>query len=245
MNNQSAPRIAKAISTALLAGALFSCPLFSAAGSTGAAFAYGESDMIQTLRSPLTYGTPNSPAWVPAQEGAPPPIGDGFCPPAVTPGDCGAPFSPPTAAFVPLTMAGDKSEVNAWVMPYLTPPPSTQGYDSSSINGSSGGYGLQAPVSVVDICPQGGMVGSAPTQRWGGQRSFDFGNPNCVRPSSSALNDFGQKLSQKPDLKMCPQFSQDGPRQRGEYRGQTTQDLHGNRTLFRDNQRSQMTISPY
>ncbi|MFA6208846.1 MAG: hypothetical protein WCT03_02090 [Candidatus Obscuribacterales bacterium] len=240
MNNQSAKKIAKAISTALMAGALLSCPLFATS-----AFAYGEADMINTLRTPITYGTPNSPAWVPAQEGAPPPCGDGFMPPAVTPGDCSTPFSPPSAVFVPLTMGGDKDEVNAWAMPYLTPPPSTAGYDSSSINGSSGGYGLQAPVSVVNICPQGGMVGDAPTQRWGGQRSYDFGKPNNVRPNSSRMNDFGQKLSEKPDLKMCPQFSQDGPRQRGEYRGQTTQDLHGNRTLFRDNQRSQLTIAPY
>lgn len=187
MNNQSAKKIAKAISTALMAGALLSCPLFATS-----AFAYGEADMINTLRTPITYGTPNSPAWVPAQEGAPPPCGDGFMPPAVTPGDCSTPFSPPSAVFVPLTMGGDKDEVNAWAMPYLTPPPSTAGYDSSSINGSSGGYGLQAPVSVVNICPQGGMVGDAPTQRWGGQRSYDFGKPNNVRPNSSRMNDFGQ-----------------------------------------------------
>jgi hypothetical protein len=240
VNNQSVQKIAKAISTALMAGALFSCPLF-----TGAAFAYGESDMINTLRSPLIYGAPNSPAWVPAQEGAPPPCGDGFNPPAVTPGDYSTPFSPPSDVFVPLTMGGDKDEVNAWAMPYLTPPPSTRGSDFGSINGSNGGYGLRAPVAEVNIQPQGGMVGNAPIRRWEGQRSYDFGKPNCVRPNSSIMNDFGQKLSEKPDLKMCPQFSQDGPRQRGEYRGQTTQDLHGNRTLFRDNQRSQLTIAPY
>ncbi|CAN5254501.1 hypothetical protein BH11CYA1_BH11CYA1_45210 [soil metagenome] len=240
MNNQSAQKLAKAISTALMVGALFSCPLF-----TAAAFAYGESDAVTTLRSPLSYGAPNGPAWVPAQEGAPPPCGDGFNPPAVAPGDCGVPFGTPSAVFVPITAAGDKNEVNTWAMPYLTPPPSTQGQDPGSINGSSGGYGLQAPVAVVNVCPQGGLSGNAPTQRWGGQRSFDFGKPYNVRSSSSGLNDFGQKLSEKPDLKMCPQFSQDGPRQRGEFRGQATQDLHGNRTLFKDNQRSTMTIAPY
>ncbi len=236
MSTKSVQKIANALSTALLAVAAFSCPVF----------AYGESDVMNTLRSPLIYGAPNSPAWVPAQEGCPPPIGSGDCPLPVTGGDYGAPFLPVTSVPMPLVGPLDKATVNAFAAPYLCPPPSTPGYDPYSINGSSGGYGVSAPVSVVNVSPGGGLEGSAPTRRWRAQRSFDHGQPNNVRGNGSTLNDFGQKLCDKPDLKMVPQVSQDGPRQQGSWMGQTTQDLHGNRSLFKGpNLRSQLTIAPY
>ncbi len=236
MNTKSVQKIANALSTALLAVAAFSCPVF----------AYGESDMIDTLRTPLIYGSPSSPAWVPAQEGAPPAIGSGSCPAPVTGGDYGNPCPPPTSVPMPLVGPMDKGLVNAYAAPYLSPPPSTQGYDPYSINGSSGGFGVNAPVSVVNVCPGGGLAGSAPTRRWQAQRSFDHGRPYNVRANSSTLNDFGQKLTDKPDLKMTPQVSEDGPRQQGSWMGQTTHDLHGNRALFKGpNLRSQLTIAPY
>ncbi len=238
MNTRSVSKTAIALSTALLAGVLFS--------AVAPAHAYGEGDMVNTLRTPIIYGAPNGPSWTPAQEGCPPPIGSGDCPMPVTGGDYGAPCPPPSHVSMPLFGPLDKDQVNAYTAPYLTPPPSTNGYDQGSINGSNGGYGLQAPASVVNVCPDGGMVGVAPTRRWEAQRAFDHGRPANVRPASSALNDYGQKLSEKPDLKMCPQFSQDGPRPRGTAIGQTTQDLHGNRTLFKGpNLRSQLTIAPY
>jgi hypothetical protein len=146
-------------------------------------------------------------------------------------------------------MGGDKETVNNYVMPYLASPPSTPGYDNGSINGSSGGYGLKAPAAVVPICPNG-----APNKRWGGQRSYDYGRASCVRGNASQLNDFGGKLCQKPDLKMVPQFSEDGPMPGGGIPcngrnlpgAQTTQDLYGNRTFFKgENLRARSTIAPY
>ncbi len=236
VSTKSVQKIANALSTALLAVAAFSCPVF----------AYGESDVMGTLRSPLIYGAPDSPAWMPAQQGAPPAIGDGYFPAPVTGGDYGFPCPPVTSVPMPLVGPMDKGMVNAYAAPYLTPPPSTQGYDPCSINGSRGGYGVNAPVSVVNVCPGGGLKGSAPTRRWQAQRSFDHGQPNNVRGNGSTLNDFGQKLTDKPDLKMTPQVSEDGPRQQGSWMGQTTQDLRGNRSLFKGpNLRSQLTIAPF
>ena len=220
-----------------------------------ASMAYGESDVMTSLRTPLIYGTPNTPAYVTPMQGDAPPVGSGYIPMPVTPGSCGMPEAPAShITNLPYAMGGDKDTINAAVSGYLTPPPSTAGYDDGSINGSSGGNGFMAPVCQVPICPQGGMVGNAPTQRWGGQRSYDFGNPNNVRAQSSRMMDYGAKLSEKPDLKMCPQFSEDGPRRSGGQaingrnlpNAQATQDLYGNRTLFKgSNLRSQATIAPY
>jgi len=236
VNAQSVSKIAKAISTALLAVAAISGP----------AFAYGENDVVNTLRTPLIYSAPNGPAGMPAYEGAPPPEGSGYFPMPVTGGQYGNPLSPASAVSMPLFGAMDKGQVNTWVAPYLTPPPSTKGTDPYAINGSSGGYGIPAPVSVVDVGPSGGLQGNAPIERWQSQRSFDYGQPNNVRYNSSVLNDFGQKLTDKPDLKMMPQSSEDGPRPRNGNTGQITQDLHGNRSLFKGpNLRSQLTIAPY
>lgn len=216
------------------------------------ALAYGESDMITTLRNPLIPNVPNAAYLEAAPLGDPPPIGSGDVPPAVTPGDLGAPFAVPSQVpDMPLEYGGDKGPVNGAVAGYLTPPPSTLGDDPGSINGSSGGLGLQAPVALVNINPGGGMSGDAPTTHWGGQRSYDYGKPKNVRPYSSALTDYGQLLINKPDLHAYPSFSQDGPRpQRGAAEvingqtGQTTTDLYGQRVQFKD-QRQVQTIAPY
>lgn len=213
--------------------------------------AYGESDMITTLRDPLIPNVPNGPAWSDAPLGDPPPVGSGSVPMPVTPGDYGSPFAVPSVIpGMPLENGGDKNPVNSAVAPYLTPPPSTEGQDPGSINGSSGGYGLQAPVSWTNINSAGGISGNAPTTRWGGQTTTDYGKPNNVRPYSSSLRDFGQKLTDKPDLYRAPNYSQDGPKPRGSAQvingqyGQTTTDLYGQRVLFKD-QRQVQTIAPY
>lgn len=228
--------------------ALAAC-LFAAGFSQ--ALAYGESDMMTTLRDPLIPGVPNASDWQMAPLGDPPAMGSGDIPPAVTAGDYGAPFAPASQVpGMPLQVGGDKEPVNAAVSPYLVAPSSTEGQDMGSINGSSGGYGLQAPVALVNINSNGGMSGSAPTQRWGGQRSYDYGKPANVRPYSSALTDYGQRLIDKPDLHAYPVASEDGPKTRGSARvingqyGQTTQDLYGQRVLFKD-QRQVQTVAPY
>ncbi|MBU6450707.1 MAG: hypothetical protein KGS72_02935 [Cyanobacteria bacterium REEB67] len=212
-----------------------------------------------TLRQPLIDGQPNAaPFEVPAI-GDPPPIGSGDVPPMVTPGMFGPPDLPPSDLYVPPVMGGDKDSVNAAVSGYLTPPPSTPGADPGNINGSSGGYGLQAPVGTGNIDAGGGISFSAPTTRWAAQRSTDYGrNQNRVNQNASGLADFGERLPDKPDLKMMPQFSQDGPRPlyqaalgqpiRGSSaltNAQATTDLYGNRTNFNAQYHSQMTIAPY
>ena len=215
------------------------------------------SAQFTTLRTPLIYGADSAPAFAPPYEGQPPPVGSGFVPPMVTPGDWGSPEAPPTQVYVPPTIGGDKATVNDYVMGALEPPPSTPGADYGNINGSSGGMGLQAPVGTGNINPQGGISFDAPTTRWQAQRSMDYGrNVNVRNQNASRLADFGERLPEKPDLKMMPQFSQDGPRQlyvpeigqpsrAGNYPdAQATTDLHGNRTNFSQYQ-SQMTIAPY
>lgn len=224
--------------------------------SIGSSFAYGEADVMTTLRTPLIPGVPNAPSYSQPWEGQGPPVGDGSWAPGVTPGMLGGPCPPPSALYTPITGAGDKSEVNSYVMPYLNPPPSTMGYDYSNVNGSSGGYGLQAPVSVVNINPNGGIQGDAPTQRWCAQRSYDHGRN--VSSNTSYAFDFGQKPADKPDAKMTPQISQDGPRGLTGEQGpnaitrcpnmpnsQATALPYGNRILRSDGQKSKLTIAPY
>ena len=151
---------------------------------------------MDTLRTPLIIGAPSAPAYTAPPEGQPPPIGDGFAPPPVTPGHRGLSPEP-----VPSEVSG---------IPLVT---------------------------VTQINPGGGISGSAPVQRWGGQTTRDFGRAG----SGSTCRDFGQKLSQKSDLFRSPQTSQDGPRQSVSGGGrasslpgaQSTTDLHGSRTLFK------------
>lgn len=219
--------------------------------------AYGEGDMITTLRTPLIYGAPNdAPGYVP-MEGAPPPIGSGDCPVPVTPGMWGPPTEPAShIPGLPLVDGAYKHQIDPYIQGYLTPPPSTEGYNMGSINGSNGGYGLPAPVCEVNINPQGGISGTAPTQRWGGQTSRDLGrNSNTSNGNSSFTFDFGQKLSQKPDLRMTPQTSQDGPRLTTTGMdgtrcpnlpsAQQTALRYGNRIKRLDGQSAQLTIAPY
>lgn len=254
----------KSVNRRVLIGAiLFTASVFGSA--TGGAFAQG----IQTLRNPYIPGANYSPPYVCPQEGQPPAIGDGNAPAPVTPGHTCAPESMPWVRVIP---ANQIDQPNSWVgglpsedtlaSPYtLGPslnvphPPSVPGQDPGQLPGPLDFR--PPPAAIVNINPNGGMPGDmAPKERWGGQTTRDLG----LYRSGSRLNDFGEKLQQKPDLYATPQCSEDGPRQGFSYAGrmgnqanhapslpgaQATQDLHGNRTRFKNNTRSRMTIANY
>jgi hypothetical protein len=210
----------------------------------------------QSLRTPLIQGAPSAAAGQAPQQGNPPPIGSGSTPMGVNPGMSGAPLPPPSDVSLPPLSPlerGPGGGVSSMVAPYLTPPPSTPGADPGML--PNNGY----PSAIqVNINAGGGYPGDqAPKTRSGRQTTRDLG---IKRTAGSSLNDFGELLPNKPDLKMQPQFSQDGPRtvssggggQGGATRSanlagaQTTQSLYGNRTLFRGpNLRARATIADH
>lgn len=224
--------------------------------------AAGESaEFMRTLRTPLIQGAPNgAPNQCPAQ-GQPPAIGDGSRPAGVTYGQ--GYYNPELPAShvsnVPLTMGGieGKCMVNSAVQPYLRPPTQNNGCDPGMLDTPPDFY--QAPATVTNICPQGGIQGDAPTQRWGGQTTRDYGTSVKCKKETTSTNDFGQRLLDKPDLYATPQCAEDGPRasygasdntslRRAPNRpmAQTTTDRQGNRTLFKGpNYRSQSTLANY
>ncbi len=220
----------------------------------------------QTLRNPLIPGAMYSPPYVCPQEGAPPPIGSGNAPAPVTPGHYGAPESMTWVRNIPATQI-DQPDSNVGLPssdtlaePYtlgsqlqVPHPPSTPGQDYGPIPGPANF--TPPPAALVNICPQGGMPGDqAPIQRWGGQTTRDLG---IHRTKGAQTTDFGERLPDKPDLQAQPQFSQDGPRPstQGTMGGgavhpstngaQAATDLHGNRTLYRGQTHSRLTIAPY
>lgn len=226
---------------------------------------------METLRNPLIPGACYSPPFACPPQGQPPAIGDGSAPAPVTPGHTCAPESMPWVRVIP---ANQIDQPNSWVgglpsedtlaPPYVLGPslnvphpPSTPGQDPGQLPGPRDFR--PPPAAIVNINPNGGMPGDfAPKQRWGGQTTRDLG---LYRNQGSQLTDFGEKLTQKPNLQATPQPSEDGPRQGYSYPGkmgnssnrssslpnaQTTQDLHGNRTLFKGpHNRSRMTIANY
>ena len=208
------------------------------------------SDGIESLRTPLIPGAPNSNPYQCPMEGQAPPLGDGFAPPPVTCGQAGMEVLPPPTQVpsVPPVPGGPegKAMVNSYAAPYLTPPPSHPAPDQGMIDSPQDF--APPPVTVTNINPGGGISGNAPTQRWGGQTTRDFGRGG----SGSCVRDFGQKLTKKPDLKTTPQTCEDGPRQSAAGGGrasnlpgsQPTQDRYGNRTMF-STQRARLTIAPY
>lgn len=219
-----------------------------------------------TLRNPTIPGAMYSDPYTCPPEGCPPPIGSGSAPPPVTPGHYGAPECMPWVRNIPATQIDQQNSYvglpssDTLSVPYtlgsqlqVPHPPSTPGRDLGSIPGPANFYA--PPAAVVNICPQGGMPGDqAPIQRWGGQTTRDLGLPRC---HGSQLTDFGERLSQKPDLQAQPQCSADGPRPQGigsmgsgsvraSVNGaQAATDLHGNRTLYKGQTRSRLTIAPY
>jgi hypothetical protein len=230
--------------------------LFALAAAIFMAGGFGVAQAQTTsLRTPLIQGAPNASAGQAPQQGAPPPIGSGDTPMGVTPGMTGDPLPPPSAVSLPPMSPLDRGpggQVNSLVAPYLTPPPSTLGADPGML--PNNGY---PSATQVNINAGGGMPGDqAPQTRSGRQTTRDLG---IKRTSGSTLSDFGELLPNKPDLKMTPQYSQDGPRSVATSQGgaggtrspnlagaQTTQNLYGNRTLFRGaNERARATIAPY
>jgi hypothetical protein len=85
--------------------------------------------------------------------------------------------------------------------------PDTPGSDPGNLAPNNSGY--NPPAANVQVNSGGGLpADSAPTSKWGGQTTQDFGNG--LRQGSGVC-DFGQLLINKPDLAKQPQFSQDGP----------------------------------
>lgn len=194
-------------------------------------------------------------------EGQAPPIGDGYAPMGINTGHAG--YGVPTPAShvnMPLIPPGPdgKAAATAAAAGYLTPPTIYPTSDPGSIDSPPDFY--QPPVTVTNINSGGGISGSAPIQRWGGQTSEDHGLRSFMRGTGgSQTTDFGERLSQKSNLQKAPQSSEDGPRnqqspgQRGQANrsanlpgAQSTTDLNGNRTFFKgENLRARLTIAPY
>lgn len=250
---QARSKIDRAQGTAIALAAAFAF----IAGSPEAFAEYSGFQETETLRTPLIPGAAWSPAYQCPPEGQPPPVGDGPVPAPVTPGHLGGPCPPPTAVPLPPMGPMDKPAINAMLAPYLTPPPSTAGEDPGLLPGVNG---YIPPASVVQINPGGGIDGQAPTTRWGGQSTKDFGRPK----NYGALTvDFGQDIDTLPAVTsqgIVRSVSEDGPRpaivpgrmgattnkQANLAGAHTTVDLHGNRILFKGaNNRSRMTIAPY
>lgn len=139
----------------------------------------------QTLRNPLIQGAQQTQPGQSAPEGQPPAIGDGSAPAGVNPGMTGpstllpyVPYTPGSnicgggymAPFSPETISAP-GELGPSM--YVPPPNSTPGADPGMIHGPRD-FG-PPPVSVVNINPGGGISGSAPESRWGGQTTADFG----------------------------------------------------------------------
>ncbi len=195
------------------------------------------------LRTPLVNGAQMGIPFIPATHGAPPAIGDGSCPAPVNPGMGGPPTLIPSNPYQPPAIGG-----STYVLPYNTattsmpgqlgpslqvpPPPSTPGCDPGLVH-SNGNNGYYPPVTSTYINPGGGITAYAPTQKWGGQTSRDFGR---FKDRGTRSYDFGQPAC-------YGQSSYDGPYQQLPY-ATSTQDLYGMRGYARGGSTT-MTIAPY
>lgn len=186
---------------------------------------------ITGLRTPLVESQPHMPPGQQAPNGQPPATGDGSCPRPVTAGQTCPPTLLPyinhvpggigscgSSYQVPFDQAGVSAPGTLGPNTWAPPPASTPGGDPGSFNGPRDF--CPPPVAVTNVAPGGGIMGSAPRQRWGGQqthdygrykyqgsRSFDFGqgmyygqtaqDGTCqVRPGSAATRDlYGQRVS--------------------------------------------------
>lgn len=197
-----------------------------------------------TLRTPLIYGAPSASPFEEAPEGQPPAIGDGSTPAGVNPGMGGPPTLLPA---VPTTPANNIC-YPSYQIPYspaeqsypgefgpntwAPPPPSTPGSDPGIIHAPLDFY--RPPARVVPVNPGGGISGSAPTQRWGGQTTADFGR---YKYEGKRRYDFGQG--------MYGQTSEDGPCQ-VRPGAVPTQDLYGRRLRYGPTGGTNIqTIAPY
>ncbi len=216
--------------------------------------------LVSTTRTPLIYGAPNTPAQTMVQPGQGPAIGDGQTPAGVTPGMGYYQNDYPASHLtnlpdVPAGIEG-KYMINGMVQPYLRPPNQNPECDPGIVDPPPNFH--QAPVSLTQIDQQGGIHGTAPTERWGGQTSRDLGIGTRYKKDCNSQNDFGQRLLEKPDLFTMPQASQNGPRteypkdnsltHRDPSRAgaHTTSDRQGNRTFFRGPElRAKATLANY
>lgn len=181
-----------------------------------------------TLRAPLIYGAQDTPAGYQAPVGQAPAVGDGSTPWGVIPGHTSAPTLIPSIGLTPSNSINSPS----YVVPhnpatqsypgqlgpntYAPPPPSTPGYDPGMITRPNNFY--RPPVTETYVNPGGGISGSAPTQRWGGQTTQDFGR---YKYQGTRRYEFGQG-------QMYGTPSQDGPWQTRPG-AQAIQDPYGNR----------------
>ncbi len=173
-----------------------------------------------TLRDPLIPGAISTPAGAPAPLFPPPPPGCGPTPYPVNPGMSGGPGYEPQVPYLPATQIDQSDSYFALPSPSTTSAPGqlgpsintpyepdTPGSDPGNLAPNNSGY--NPPAANVQVNSGGGLpADSAPTSKWGGQTTQDFGNG--LRQGSGVC-DFGQLLINKPDLAKQPQFSQDGP----------------------------------
>jgi hypothetical protein len=189
---------------------------------------------ITSLRDPLIEGAPNTAPMTSAPEGQPPPIGSGSCPAPVTPGMPGGPTLIPSVPITPANQAewastrinwnpaNESAAGEAGPNTWAPPPPNTPGADPGILHAPQDF--CPPPAAVVNINPNGGIPGGAPTERWGGQQSHDFGR--YKNGWGTRTCDFGQELSGST--------SEDGPCQTRDG-AVGTQDLYGRRYPRRNN----------
>jgi hypothetical protein len=178
-----------------------------------------------TLRDPLVTGAYNT-----AVQGTPmtpmlPPPGSAGDPTQVTPGMTDDAGYEPWVQYIPANTSGitdsyvslpltpatatAPGDFNTQVGSSIPPEPSTPGNDPGILAPNNSGY--TPPAQQITITSTTPPTDTAPTQKWGGATTKDYGT-NLQISSSSRVYDFGQKLSQNPNVAQQPQDSQDGPR---------------------------------
>lgn len=200
----------------------------------------------ETLRNPYIPTASVTPPDMAADPGQPPPMGSGDLWIPTPGGDWGAPFAPPSHVYISPTSPLEKDLVNAEFAPYWQPAAQNDPVDYGPIPGTTSGW--IPPAALVNINPEGGMPGDfAPRERWNGQTTRDLGYPKMY---GSRLTDFGLDIDKMPSVVsrgVVRNQSQDGPRpfifpapigakenrEPNLNNAQITQDLHGNRQLFK------------
>lgn len=176
-----------------------------------------------TLRNPLIPGADYTNAGCAPATMPPPPPGDGTVPPAVTPGMSGNPGYEPFVPYVPANSLNvDDSQVSLpdpsttsapgqlGATITVPPPPSALGDDPGILAPNNSGY--NPPALQITVQSGGGLgADQAPTSKWGGQTTQDFGR-NIKSSTASDVTDFGQLLQSMSNLATTPQYSQDGVR---------------------------------
>lgn len=227
----------------LVIGALTA--VFASAGLFSGAFAQCDlsGSPNTTLRTPLIQGAPATPPMQEAPEGQPPPIGDGSTPAPVVAGHTGAPTLLPyvptypanhinyPSYCAPFNPGAENAPGQYGPQTWVPPSPSTPGADPGMISGPPDF--CPPPVNVVNINPGGGIYGSAPTQRWGGQTTQDFGR---YKHQGKRAYDWGRQLYEGST-------SYDGPWPA--FQGSVDQDLYGRRQPYTNGYRSTQTIAPH